>query len=446
MAIQVKCPNKKDNNYLLIINSNWNKCNSKLYVRRRQAGASSCENDESKSGGGHQDSCCSAETASIKCLILETLSVYRTIVENNEDPPLPMLKLHSIAYTEEGWLRMVESLIQVIPINEPIGPASITLLLDECPLPSAATVGELIQKLELKNSLQDYLLSNLQNDNHPALILFSIIAIEKFCQTTENKSLLLKRLVSMKENPFLHLEKWVNREEYLERQVGVCAQWLLDNMICIEERPFSYKNANMDGINVILNSNDVSEYLKITPDGLEARCDAFSFESVRCTFQVDEGVWFYEVVLATAGIMQIGWATKDSKFLNYDGYGIGDDPCSLAYDGCRQLIWYNAQIYQMDVPCWKPGSKVNSFNNYGHLSPDQKLILPRHIKLAKLEEQSVNEDACTLCFDDISSITLKPCGHTGFCENCANQLKSCPMCRIQIESMQNAILVESSEL
>uniref|UniRef100_A0A0K2U236 Putative LOC100120278 [Nasonia vitripennis] n=1 Tax=Lepeophtheirus salmonis TaxID=72036 RepID=A0A0K2U236_LEPSM len=267
----------------------------------------SCENDESKSGGGHQDSCCSAETASIKCLILETLSVYRTIVENNEDPPLPMLKLHSIAYTEEGWLRMVESLIQVIPINEPIGPASITLLLDECPLPSAATVGELIQKLELKNScdtktkpdkhrnvaiilgciadklagprsahifsvqVQDYLLSNLQNDNHPALILFSIIAIEKFCQTTENKSLLLKRLVSMKENPFLHLEKWVNREEYLERQVGVCAQWLLDNMICIEERPFSYKNANMDGINVILNSNDVSEYLKITPDGLEVR-------------------------------------------------------------------------------------------------------------------------------------------------------------------------------
>ena len=49
----------------------------------------------------------------------------------------------------------------------------------------------------------------------------------------------------------------------------------------------------------------------------QARCDAASFESVRCTFEVDDGVWFYEVLIITAGVMQIGWATKDSKFLNH---------------------------------------------------------------------------------------------------------------------------------
>ena len=49
----------------------------------------------------------------------------------------------------------------------------------------------------------------------------------------------------------------------------------------------------------------------------QARCDASSFESVRCTFQVDEGVWYYEATIITAGVMQIGWATKDSKFLNH---------------------------------------------------------------------------------------------------------------------------------
>jgi len=49
----------------------------------------------------------------------------------------------------------------------------------------------------------------------------------------------------------------------------------------------------------------------------QARCDATSFESVRCTFQVCEGVWYYEVLIVTPGVMQIGWATKDSKFLNY---------------------------------------------------------------------------------------------------------------------------------
>lgn len=50
---------------------------------------------------------------------------------------------------------------------------------------------------------------------------------------------------------------------------------------------------------------------------LQARCDASSFESVRCTFQVDTGVWYYEALIVTSGVMQIGWATKNSKFLNY---------------------------------------------------------------------------------------------------------------------------------
>ena len=49
----------------------------------------------------------------------------------------------------------------------------------------------------------------------------------------------------------------------------------------------------------------------------QARCDASSFESVRCTFQVNSGIWYYEVTLLTDGVMQIGWATKSSSFLNH---------------------------------------------------------------------------------------------------------------------------------
>lgn len=73
----------------------------------------------------------------------------------------------------------------------------------------------------------------------------------------------------------------------------------------------------MENINAMLNTGDVSEYLKISPDGLEARCDAYSFESVRCTAQADKGVWYYEVWIITPGVMQIGWATKNSNFLNH---------------------------------------------------------------------------------------------------------------------------------
>ena len=61
----------------------------------------------------------------------------------------------------------------------------------------------------------------------------------------------------------------------------------------------------------------VTDGLICTPWFCQARCDASSFESVRCTFCVDTGVWYYEVTVITSGVMQIGWATRDSKFLNH---------------------------------------------------------------------------------------------------------------------------------
>ena len=47
-----------------------------------------------------------------------------------------MITLHKIADHESGWLEVVHSLIEVIPMHDPLGPTVITLLLDECPLPS----------------------------------------------------------------------------------------------------------------------------------------------------------------------------------------------------------------------------------------------------------------------------------------------------------------------
>jgi hypothetical protein len=47
-----------------------------------------------------------------------------------------MLKLHVIADKEDGWIQVVSSMVNVIPMNDPLGPSVITLLLDDCPLPS----------------------------------------------------------------------------------------------------------------------------------------------------------------------------------------------------------------------------------------------------------------------------------------------------------------------
>ena len=140
----------------------------------------------------------------------------------------------------------------------------------------------------------------------------------------ENKQKILKKLEENSENnPLLVLEKWFDDEDFLRHQIGFCAQWCLDNLFLVESRQLTYQVAKNNHLNALLNGNDVSEYLKISSCGLYARCDASSFESVRCTFQMNESCWFFECTLISSGVMQIGVATRSSKFLSDEGYGIG---------------------------------------------------------------------------------------------------------------------------
>ncbi|KAF2351151.1 SPRY domain [Trinorchestia longiramus] len=463
----------------------------------------------------------SSELSMTSRYVLETLHVIRSLVDNDQEPPASMLHLHSVADKESGWLSVVQSMVAVIPLEDPLGPAVITLLLDDCPLPSKETLGELSNVFSLccctaRRSAQQacrhrnicvvlgciaeklagpasvplftsrtlhYLIALLSVDTDPRVVLFALIALEKFAQTRENKELIARHLRnqssdayclvhpqqtphnddgvapveesvgaevsgrctrssaqlrqrngnkqrdrkvqqslkpdssaspatatcpthkngspvdstrrhflisseeddevqdktrspcghkrsrititdsshSMRGNPLLRLERWLDQDYgFVHRQVGFCAQWCLDNLFVVEGRPYSYLTVDHTNLNAMLNANDVSEYLKISPDGLQARCDAASFESVRCTYPVYSGVWYYEVTLITAGVMQIGWATKESKFLNQEGYGIGDDEYSVAYDGCRKLIWHRAVSSSHDHCCWKPGDVLGS--------------------------------------------------------------------------------------
>ena len=270
----------------------------------------------------------------VDSLVLETLLVIRTLVENEQDPPASLMKLHSVADHEEGWLQLVQSLVDVIPVSDPLGPAVMTLLLDDCPLPTVDTavrclhlinrldstragdsedggvtkhrnlaivLGCLAEKLAGPRSVAlltpttlDFLLSNLSLTAAPPVQLFSLIALEKFSQTSENKMTICKRLNTFPShsNPLALLEeKCLNSADFVSRQVGFCSQWCLDNLFPMENRPFTYTVIDTSQINMMLNTNDVSEYLKIGPNGLEARCDASSFESVRCTFSVNSGCW-----------------------------------------------------------------------------------------------------------------------------------------------------------
>lgn len=291
----------------------------------------------------------------IDALVLDTLSVIRKLVDNDQEPPSSMIKLHGIADKENGWLAVVTSMIRVIPIDDPLGPAVISLLLDECPLPTKESVTHLVSVFNLSpqqtmrhlyerrrhrnicvilgciadklpgpssiallttNTLS-YLTSHLSPDINPCIILFSLLALEKFSQTSENKRTINEYFAKTNHAQLITLELWLGSDDYEKRQVAFCAQWCLDNLFIKKDRTLTYMEIDKSNLNAMLNSNDVSEYLKISADGLQARCDACSFESVRCTFPVDKGVWYYEVTVITSGVMQIGWATKDSKFLNY---------------------------------------------------------------------------------------------------------------------------------
>jgi len=55
---------------------------------------------------------------------------------SDQEPPWSLLQLHRMAEEETGWVNVVETVIKVIPADDPLGPSVITLLLDECPLPT----------------------------------------------------------------------------------------------------------------------------------------------------------------------------------------------------------------------------------------------------------------------------------------------------------------------
>nr|CAD7402455.1 unnamed protein product [Timema poppensis] len=102
----------------------------------------------------------SSTCATVDRLILETLGIIGSLVENEQEPPPAMLKLHVIADKEDGWIQVVSSMVKVIPMNDPLGPAVITLLLDDCPLPTKNQMEEDIDIVLFLPVLYNYYFGN----------------------------------------------------------------------------------------------------------------------------------------------------------------------------------------------------------------------------------------------------------------------------------------------
>ncbi|KAH9133096.1 hypothetical protein LEN26_007158 [Aphanomyces euteiches] len=68
------------------------------------------------------------------------------------------------------------------------------------------------------------------------------------------------------------------------------------------------------------------------------------------------GIWYYEVVLLSEGLMQIGWIDSAFESDALQGQGVGDHTNSWAYDGFRQKKW---NVEAMDYgEKWRSGDVV----------------------------------------------------------------------------------------
>ena len=54
-------------------------------------------------------------------------------------------------------------------------------------------------------------------------------------------------------------------------------------------------------------------------------------------------------------------------------------------------------------------ASFKTFNDFAHLSDDDKLILPKYKKLEILRATKISELDCILCVDDPANVILKPC-------------------------------------
>lgn len=65
--------------------------------------------------------------------------IFFFLCSDQETPP-SMLRLQALSNKGHGWLLVLHSMVNVIPINEPLGPAVITLVLDDCALPAKVII------------------------------------------------------------------------------------------------------------------------------------------------------------------------------------------------------------------------------------------------------------------------------------------------------------------
>ncbi|CAA6659544.1 unnamed protein product [Spirodela intermedia] len=111
---------------------------------------------------------------------------------------------------------------------------------------------------------------------------------------------------------------------------------------------------------VVLDQSSVCGELRAPRQALQV--EGFGmFSSARANACVSRGRWMYEVVLETAGVQQLGWATLACPFTDRKGVGDADD--SYAFDGRRVRKW-NREARAYGQPWSSPSTGTGSLSEW----------------------------------------------------------------------------------
>ncbi|XP_014369907.2 RING finger and SPRY domain-containing protein 1-like isoform X1 [Papilio machaon] len=347
----------------------------------------------------------------IDLLILQSDSISDFSTEPT-GPPLVVSVLSSISQTEEYWLHVIKCAVRKVPhyaINV------INDIITDMPCPTVETVNRLFrEKFQLSSAraanprynrqaernicvvlsclanklaggpstriftrnVCNYLFQFFVLRHRSRQLLMAFLTLEKFAVTSENKIKIEQKLAQLGRNPLLDLLEYDNSDDCVWRQIGFCARWALDNTFTVPGRQPSYLSVDMSRINVIFNQN-TQRFMKISPDGLEVRCDTSDFGTLRATCEVTRGSFYFEVRLITGGPMRIGLATSESKMT--DTYAIGSDENSIGYDGSTRCLWSEgASRYMFGIQFWRPGYvfgfHVNTIRRKIHLVQNRSIV------------------------------------------------------------------------
>lgn len=108
--------------------------------------------------------------------------------------------------------------------------------------------------------------------------------------------------------------------------------------------------------------------------------------------------------------------------------------CREVYDNSRRIL-HARGIEISKVQTEDPQAQAEKL--------DQQLAdeVDESNKLERLVEERLTEAlTCVICADNIIDSMFLPCGHITACRQCAEQCDRCPLCRVDIESVNKAFL------